>query len=165
MDTHVKVMFGMPLVIIAGISMMNVGGQGADAQSATPAADASVASSAAVSKTLQSAPKRHLAPVSEMAIASYTRDDYPAVVAKFGSAIPAINRDRKAAADIAALDERCDRVTNVQIASRSPKANRKYWAECGNLTRFRFDEQSLAKGEVLTVQTRGDFIRDGLIQD
>jgi hypothetical protein len=108
-------------------------------------------------------PKNETRPAS--IVHDYTRADYPKLFKRFGKSFPEINADRQSAAKIAANDKRCDVVTNVQIASRSPLLNRKYWVECGNLTRLRFDEGSLAKGEALTVQTEADVIRDGLIVD
>ena len=70
-------------------------------------------------------------PIENLAIEPYTKEDYPGVVAKFGSAIPAVNADRKTAAEIAARSDECDSVQNAQVSTRSPKANRHYWVECG----------------------------------
>lgn len=101
----------------------------------------------------------------DVVIDDYTRGDYPALFARFGKVFTEINADRLAAAKIAASDERCDTVANVQIASHTPAINRKYWAECSNLTRFRFDQSSIAQGKAITVQTEADMIRDGLVVD
>ncbi|WP_194954027.1 hypothetical protein [Sphingopyxis solisilvae] len=101
-------------------------------------------------------------PITNLAIAPYTKEDYPGVVAKFGSAIPAINADRKKAAEIAARSGACDSVQNSQVSRRSPKDNRHYWVECGNLTRLYFDETSLAEGEPVEIQTKADWLANGL---
>ncbi len=100
-----------------------------------------------------------------MATDPYTRSQYPTTVAKFGKSIPAINADRRKASEIAIKDPRCSGVSNAQVSTNSPKVNRRYWVECGNLTRFRFDQASIAKGEPVSVQTIQDMGRDGLITD
>ena len=101
-------------------------------------------------------------PIENLAIEPYTKEDYPGVVAKFGSAIPAVNADRKTAAEIAARSDECDSVQNAQVSTRSPKANRHYWVECGNLTRLYFDEASLAKGKPVEIQIKADWLANGL---
>lgn len=108
---------------------------------------------------------RDPADIAPTAVEPYTKRNYPDTVRRFGKAIPAINADRKKAAEIAAGDQRCNGGSNAQIATRSPSVNRRYWVECSNLTRFRFDEASLAKGEPTGVQTVLDMARDGLITD
>jgi len=100
--------------------------------------------------------------ISSIASGAYTRDQYPSTFQKFGSAIQQINVDRLAAAKIASLNKDCDYVENSQIITRSPKQNRRYWVECRNLTRLFFDEESLARNEAVTVQTKAKWIRDGL---
>ena len=98
-----------------------------------------------------------------MATMPYKRDDYPATFKKFGaSLIPQIDADRKKAAEITAMYEACDFVQSTQVTSRSPTSNRHYWVECGNLTRTYFDEASLKKGEPVDLQTKADWIKDGL---
>lgn len=101
-------------------------------------------------------------PIENLAIAPYTKEDYPGVVAKFGSAIPGVNADRKTAAEIAARSDECDSVQNAQVSTRSPKANRHYWVECGNLTRLYFDEASLSEGKPVEIQTKADWLANGL---
>ncbi len=103
--------------------------------------------------------------ISSMATDPYTRSQYPTTVAKFGKSIPAINDDRRRISEIAIKDPRCNGVSNAQVSSNSPKVNRRYWVECGNLTRLRFDQASIAKGEPVSVQTIQDMGRDGLITD
>lgn len=110
-------------------------------------------------------PPANPATIEPSAIEPYAAGSYPDTVRKFGKAISAVNADRKAAAKIAAADPRCNGVSNAQVSTRSPMVNRRYWVECGNLTRFRFDEASLAKGEPVSVQTVKDMARDGLITD
>ena len=102
--------------------------------------------------------------IDAIALMPYTRDQYPQTVAKFGKAIPALERDRAKAAKIAAAHPDCDVVLNVQVTTRSPKVNRRYWAECSNITRLLFDEASLAAGKSVKVQTVADMGRDGLVE-
>ncbi|MFV0645415.1 MAG: hypothetical protein ACK5NN_13110 [Sphingomonadaceae bacterium] len=107
---------------------------------------------------------RRTAPVGISSIASgaYTRAEYPTTFRKFGGAVSDINADRLAAANIAALYEDCDYVENSQITTRSPMQNRRYWVECRNLTRLFFDQESLARGEPVEVQTKAVWLQDGL---
>lgn len=100
--------------------------------------------------------------IDPFALMPYTRDQYPQTVAKYGKAIPALERDRAKAAKIAAAHPDCDVVQNVQVTTRSPMVNRRYWAECSNITRLFFDEESLAAGKPVKVQTVADMGRDGL---
>ena len=100
--------------------------------------------------------------IDPIALMPYTRDQYPQTVAKYGNAIPALERDRAKAAKIAATHPDCDVVLNVQVTTRSPKVNRRYWAECSNITRLFFDEASLTAGKSVKVQTVADMGRDGL---
>lgn len=100
--------------------------------------------------------------IDPVALMPYTRDQFPQTVAKFGKAIPALERDRAKAAKIAAAHPDCDVVQNVQVTTRSPKVNRRYWAECSNITRLFFDETSLAEGRPAKVQTVADMGREGL---
>lgn len=102
--------------------------------------------------------------IDPIALQPYTRDQYPQTVAKYGKAIPALERDRAKAAEIAAAHPDCDVVQNVQVTTRSPKINRRYWAECSNITRLFFDEASLAEGKPVKVQTVADMGRDGLAE-
>lgn len=100
--------------------------------------------------------------IDPIALMPYTRDQYPQTFAKYGKAIPALERDRAKAAKIAAAHPNCDVVQNVQITTQSPKVNRRYWVECSNITRLFFDEASLADGKPVKVQTVADMGRDGL---
>lgn len=102
--------------------------------------------------------------IDPIALMPYTRDQFPQTVAKYGKAIPALERDRAKAAKIAAAHPDCDVVQNVQVTTRSPKVNRRYWVECSNITRLFFDEASLAEGKPAKVQTVADMGRDGLAQ-
>lgn len=96
------------------------------------------------------------------AIEPYKASEYPKVVAKWGKTIPAINADRKRAAEIAAQDARCDDVILVQIMNASPRVNRRYYAECENVTRYFFDEKGLNEGRFVDAQTFEDMKKDGL---
>lgn len=102
--------------------------------------------------------------IDPIALMPYTRDQFPQTVAKYGNAIPALERDRAKAAKIAAAHPDCEVVRNVQVTTRSPKVNRRYWVECSNITRLFFDEASLAEGKPAKVQTVADMGRDGLAQ-
>ena len=117
-----------------------------------------------VAGTQPSGPARHDQPVriEGIAVDPYARDQYPATFAKFGGAVVAVNSDRKEAADIAATYADCDYVQNAQITTASPMVNRRYWVECGNLTRLYFDEDSLRKGEPVELQTKANWIANGL---
>lgn len=123
----------------------------------TKAAEVSVAAEKPVS-----AQRTKPVGISEIASSAYTRDQYPTTFAKFGSAVRDINADRLKAAKIAALHSDCDYVENAQITTRSLTKNRRYWVECSNLTRLFFDEESLARGEPVEVQTKTIWMRDGL---
>lgn len=106
--------------------------------------------------------RKEPAPIDSYATMAYSREMFPQVVQKYGAAIPAINRDRVAAAKIAALDTRCDEVVMTAITSSSTIANRRYFADCGNQTRFFFDADSIAAGYPVGMQTADDMIKDGL---
>lgn len=101
--------------------------------------------------------------IDPLAIEPYTLADYPETVKKFGDLVPTINSARKNAAKIAAKDARCDGVTNAQITSHSTTSDRHYWVECNNVSRFYFDEDSIARGKPSHVQTVDDMGRDGLL--
>ena len=102
--------------------------------------------------------------IDPIALLPYTRDQFPETVAKYGKAIPALERDRAKAAEIAASHPDCDVVQNVQVTTRSPKVNRRYWVECSNITRLFFDEASLLIGQPAKVQTVADMGRDGVAE-
>ncbi len=102
------------------------------------------------------------APINSAATMAYTADMFPGLVRKFGDMIPTIERERNAAARIAALYTRCDEVLNVQITSRSAGNNRRYYADCTNRTRIFFDTKSIAAGYPAGLQTREDMLANGL---
>ncbi len=97
------------------------------------------------------------------AVAPYTEDQYPNVVAKFGSAVRDLNATRRKTAKIAAMDMRCDRVQMAQVTSGSNRFNRRFWVSCDNQTRYFFDDDSLAANQPAGVQTLEDMGRDGLL--
>ena len=55
MDTHVKLMLGIPLAVIAGISLMSAGGRNADAVPTTPTSDKTAIASHAAEAGVASA--------------------------------------------------------------------------------------------------------------
>lgn len=152
MSKNMKIAFILCFAVIALISMIPTF---ATKPSEVAAAPAPMPEEKAVET-------KNPSPIEELAIAPYTKEDYPGVVAKFGGAIPAINADRKKAAEIAAQSDACDTVQNSQVSSRSPMANRHYWVECGNLTRLYFDEKSIASGNPVALQTKADWMAEGL---
>lgn len=117
-----------------------------------------------VETPLEIEPARRNTPahIDDIAIDPYTRDQYPTTYRKFGATVSALNADRKKAAEIAATYVDCEGVENSQVTTHSPKINRRYWVECSNLTRLYFDEESLAKDRPVELQTKADWIADGL---
>lgn len=133
-----------------------------DGPTTTTATNASAPLSASSENTL--APARdHPAPIEPIAVAPYTRADYPDTVRKFGRLIPTINAERNKVAKIVANEAGCDAVENVQITNGAAKVARRYMAECANLTRYFFDKNSLAKGVPARIQTKDDMLRNGLV--
>ncbi len=68
------------------------------------------------------------APINATALMPYTADNYPDTVAKYGSTISKMEQERKTAAEITAMDVRCDEVMTVEITTRSSSNNRRYIA-------------------------------------
>jgi len=101
--------------------------------------------------------------IDPIAIDPYTRADYPDVVRKWGKLIPTINRERKAAAEIASRDARCDGVDNAQITDGGSRNDRHYMTECNNLTRIYFDAKSLAEHRPAVVRTQANMGAQGLL--
>jgi len=101
--------------------------------------------------------------IDPIAIDPYTRADFPDVVRKWGKLIPTINRERKAAAEIASRDARCDGVDNAQITGGGSRTDRHYMTECHNLTRIYFDAKSLAEHRAAVVRTQADMGAQGLL--
>ena len=93
---------------------------------------------------------------------TYSRDMFPKLVDKFGPMIPTIEKERAAAAKITSFQQGCDRVTNVQITTRSTATNRRYIADCENRTRYFFDTDTIAAGYPAGMQTFDDMTSDGL---
>lgn len=102
------------------------------------------------------------APIHSSATLAYTPDMFPGLARKFGSAIPGIERERKRAAQIAAMERQCDEVMTVQITNGSTSNDRRYYADCKNRTRIFFDVPSIASGNPTGLQTWDAIIADGL---
>lgn len=101
-------------------------------------------------------------PINSIAVMPYSDTMFPKLMAKFGPTIPMIDRERGNAAQITALDTRCDEVMNVQITSSSTSNNRRYYAECRNRARFYFDADSIEAGYPAGLQTWDRILADGL---
>jgi hypothetical protein len=92
----------------------------------------------------------------------YNAANYPDVVRRWGKLVPAINRERRLAAAIAARDPRCDGVVNAQITDHGGRSDRHYMTECNNLTRIYFDAKSLAGHRAALVRTEADLGAQGI---
>jgi hypothetical protein len=101
--------------------------------------------------------------IDPIAVDPYTRADYPDVIAKWGTLVPTLNRERKTVAEIASRDARCDGVDNAQVTNGGSRINRHYMAECNNLTRIYFDARSLAEHRAAVVRTQADMGAQGVL--
>jgi hypothetical protein len=181
---RVQVSAAVPLIAIAGIVLASCSGSGPEPAKADPAPStrmADVATTTLPDANYKDADqletrKRGLAAesaeladpskagtIDPIAVDPYTRADYPDVVAKWGTLVPILNRERKLAAEIASRDPRCDGVDNAQVTDGGSRTDRHYMAECNNLTRVYFDAKSLAGHRSALVRTQADMGAQGVL--
>jgi hypothetical protein len=169
------------VILLSNIVLLSACGEGGKAPQASPANQATDVTTTVLPETnyatrpLLEARKRGLAKesaeladpaktgtIDPIAVDPYTRADYPDVVRRWGALIPAVNRERLLAAQIAAGDPRCDGVVNAQITDHGTRTDRHYMTECNNLTRVYFDSKSLADRRPAMVRTQADMGAQGM---
>ena len=112
-----------------------------------------------VAKKSTPKPKPHQAPIEPYALTPYTRSQYPKTFAKYGTRMAEVEAYRRKAAEAAARNPQCQKVTTAEISSfRGSINNMHFWVDCNDGgKRFNFTERELDANVAAVTQSEKAF--------
>jgi hypothetical protein len=112
-----------------------------------------------VAKKSTPKPKPYKAPIEPYALTPYTRSGYSKTFAKYGSRIAEVEAYRRKAAEAAARNPQCKKVTMAEISSYKGSINNMhFWVDCNDgMKRFTFTEGELDANVAAVTQSEKSF--------
>jgi len=93
--------------------------------------------------------------VGESILSPYTRSGYPKLFEKFGSRMADVEKARAAGVWLAANNDKCVKIENVDVSSKSTRSDIEVFIDCSGGQRFRFSEAELkdSRGQFFSAAT------------
>lgn len=114
-----------------------------------------------VAKKTKPKPKPYKAPIESYALTPYTPSGYPTTFAKYGPRMAEVEAYRRKAAELAASNRQCKKVTSSQVSSYKGSVNNlHFWVDCDDgMKRFNFTEAELDANVAAVTQAEKAFSR------
>lgn len=112
-----------------------------------------------VAKKSKPKPKPYKAPIEPYALTPYTRSSYPKTFARYGSRMAEVESYRRKAAEAAARNPQCKKVTMAEVSSYKGSINNMhFWVDCNDgMKRFNFTERELDANVAAVTQAEKAF--------